>query len=212
MAKNTILFDFDGTIIDSTPWIVAALNKLAPSYGKKPITNEEYELLRSSTISELLKKFDLPFYQIPLILLQARAEVFRDLDKMDLCTGMEKALTELKTKGYRLGIISSSPKKNIDLILKKYQLDMFEFVHSELNIFGKAAAIVGVCNQYGIEKDKSIYIGDEIRDIEASRKAGIDIISVTWGLNNYEGLTMHGASYLAADASELLEEIYSFGS
>lgn len=211
MTKNTVLFDLDGTILDSVPWMIMALNKLAPSFGKKPVTNEEYELLRSSTIGELLKKFDMPFYQVPIILFRAQREVFRDLDKMDLCFGMDKALHQLKKKGYRMGVISSSPQDNIDFIIKKFRLDMFEFAHSEINIFGKANAMENVLSKYHIDRDKAIYIGDEIRDIEASNKAGIDIISVTWGFNNYEGLTMHGARNIATTADELLDTVYDFG-
>jgi phosphoglycolate phosphatase len=191
--------------------MLMALNKLAPSFGKKPVTNEEFELLRSSTITELLKKFDMPFYQVPIILLQTRREVMHDLDKMDLCFGMDKVLRELKSKGYRMGIISSSPQKNIQFILDKFHLDMFEFVHSELNIFGKAGAMEHVFDKYKIDRQKAVYVGDEIRDIEASAKAGIDIISVTWGMNNYEGLTLHGAKYLASTPEELLEAVYDFG-
>ena len=211
MQKKTVLLDFDGTIIDSIPWIVAALNKLAPSYGKKPISNEEFEALRSFTVTQLLRKFDLPFYQIPLMAIQARREVFRDIDKMDLCRGMKEALFTLKDKGYRLGIVSSSPKKNIEFVLKKFGLTMIEFVNSELNIFGKAAELNKACAQYSIDKETAVYVGDEIRDVEASKKAGIDIVSVTWGFNNYEGLTLHGAKYLATTADELLDTIYDFG-
>lgn len=210
MAKDTLLFDLDGTILDSIPWMVEVLNELAPSYGKKPVTNEEFEALRAYTIGELLKKFDMPFYLVPVILWQARKRVFEQLDKMDLCFGMEKALKELKAKGYRMGIVSSSPQKNIEFILKKYNLSMFEFVHSELNIFGKALALDGVCKKYNIDKKKAVYVGDEIRDVEACHKAGIDIVSVTWGFNNYEGLTLHGAKYIAANTDELTDAIYDF--
>lgn len=203
MAKTAVIFDFDGTIFNSIPWILKAINKLAPSYGREPITEEGFESLRSSTIQDLIKKFKLPFYQIPVLLLKSRHEVEKDLDKIGLYEGMTDVIRELDAKGYKLGILSSSPKKNIEHILLKFGISQIQFVQSEINIFGKSSALLKACADHGIRKENLMYVGDEIRDLQACRKAGIDIISVTWGLNNEEGLRKHGADNIAQKPSDI---------
>lgn len=203
MQKRLIIFDFDGTILDSIPWILKTLNKIAPIYGKSPISDEEFESLRSHTIRDLINKFKLPLYQIPFVLIRSRREIEKDLDRIGLCKGIDEALVQLKDKGYKLGILSSSPKKNIEYVLNKYKLNMFEFVKSELNIFGKAAAISKICKEFSLQKDEVVYIGDEIRDFEACREAGVDIISVTWGFNNEKGFSDAGSTHIVNDPSEI---------
>ena len=111
----------------------------------------------------------------------------------------------LKSKGLRMGIVSSSPHENIESFLNKYELNIFEFIHSELNIFGKSAALEGVMREHNMKKEETIYVGDEIRDIEACGAIGLDIISVTWGFNNEAGLRKHGATHIADTPSAILK-------
>lgn len=204
MKKKAVLFDFDGTIADSIPWIFREINNHAEEYGFQPISTERFGLLRSSTLPELVKQFNISLFKLPFFIATMRREVKKDIDKMGLCNGMNELLLALKNKGFRMGIVSSSPQENIRSFLNKYDLNMFEFIHSELNIFGKSAAIEGVMREHNMKKEETVYVGDEIRDIEACRAIELDIISVTWGFNDEAGLRKHGATHIINQPKEIL--------
>lgn len=205
MEKKAILFDFDGTIADSIPWILKEINNHAVEYGFQPIPPAKFEAFRSSTLPELVKQFNISLFKLPFFIATMRREVKKDIDKMGLCIGMKELLLALKNKGFRMGIVSSSPQENIRSFLQRHNLEMFEFIHSELNIFGKSAAIEGVMREHNMKKEEAIYVGDEIRDIEACKAIELDIISVTWGFNNEEGLRKHEATHLTDTPSAILK-------
>ena len=205
MEKKAVLFDFDGTIADSIPWIFKEINSHTTEYGFQPIPPDKFEAFRSSTLPELVKQFNISLFKLPFFIATMRREVQKDIDKMGLCKGMKELLLSLQKKGYRMGVVSSSPKENIEAFLKRYALDIFEFIHSELNIFGKSAALEGVMREYNMKKEEAIYVGDEIRDIEACKAIGLDVISVTWGFNNEEGLRKHGATHVVDTPDAILK-------
>lgn len=205
MEKKAILFDFDGTIADSIPWILKEINNHAEEYGFQPISAERFGLLRSSTLPELVKQFNISLFKLPFFIATMRREVKKDIDKMGLCNGMNELFHALKNKGLRMGIVSSSPRENIESFLQRFNLDIFEFIHSELNIFGKSAAIEGVMREHGMKKEETIYVGDEIRDIEACKAIGLDIISVTWGFNDEAGLCKLGAAHIVSSPDAILK-------
>lgn len=205
MKKKAILFDFDGTIADSIPWIFEEINNHAKEYGFQPILPDQFEALRSSTLPELVKQFNISLFKLPFFIATMRREVKKDIDKMGLCKGMKELILTLKKGGLRMGVVSSSPRENIESFLKRHDLNIFEFIHSELNIFGKSAALEGVMREHNMKKEETIYVGDEIRDIEACKAIGLDIISVTWGFNDEVGLRKHGATHVVNSPDAILK-------
>lgn len=207
MLKTAVVFDFDGTIADSIPHILRAMNELAPTYGYPPLTNEEFESLRQYSLHDLIKKFKIPFYKLPFLISKLRKTITGRMHQMGLCKGMNELIRQLDERGYTLGIVSSSPLPNIKFFLDKQGLYMFDFVESQLNLFGKGKTIESILKKKGIVKSEAIYIGDEMRDIEACRSIGLDVIGVTWGFNNEEGLRKSGASLIAQKPQEIIELI-----
>jgi phosphoglycolate phosphatase-like HAD superfamily hydrolase len=61
-----------------------------------------------------------------------------------------------------------------------------------------------ILRRYGIRKEEVLYVGDEIRDITATKNIGVDIASVDWGYNSREGLEEHKPEYLISEPEELL--------
>jgi phosphoglycolate phosphatase-like HAD superfamily hydrolase len=82
---------------------------------------------------------------------------------------------------------------------------MFSFIHSELNLFGKSGALDKMLKKYKLHKPDVLYVGDEVRDIEACKKVGVDIVSVTWGFNSREVLEKYQPNKLVGTPEELLQ-------
>lgn len=119
--------------------------------------------------------------------------------------GMKEALTAIKDKGYRLGIITSNARPNVLLFLENNGMDsLFDFVYSGRSLFGKDKVFKRMFAKKNIHPASAIYVGDETRDIEACRKVGIPIVSVTWGMNNREILSSLHPDQMAHTPPEII--------
>lgn len=203
--KTTIVFDFDGTLVNTFPFIIDVVNKLALHYGFQRISDKDIELIRSLPPLDIIKKYKIPFYKIPFIVRKGQSILKEEINKAKFFEGMIDVLKSLKQKGYVLGILSSNSKKNVLSVLKHNKVeDLFAFVHSELNIFGKHRSLEKIINKYHLKKEDVLYVGDEVRDIEACKKTGIDVAAVTWGFNTKEILMKYSPTIIVEKPTAFL--------
>ena len=211
MTQKVIIFDFDGTIADTVDALVSIANSLAVEFNFAPITPEEFLLLKNLTSREIFKYSGIPLFKIPFLLKKVKRELKNKIPELKPIEGIPEALLELKENGSRLGIITSNSKGNVKEFLKINNLDnFFEFVHTGVTIFGKTTIINNVLKQKQIKTQEVIYVGDETRDIEASKKAQIKICSVTWGFNSEEALAKEHPDFLIHHPRELVEVVNSY--
>ena len=83
----------------------------------------------------------------------------------------------------------------------------FDFIYSGVTIFGKTTIINNALKQNNLSSQQVIYVGDETRDIEASKKANIKVIAVAWGFNSHEVLAKQNPDFLIHQPMELLQVI-----
>jgi phosphoglycolate phosphatase len=198
MAKaKLIIFDFDGTLADTMEAIVRAYNGMAPELGTKPITAENREMLRASKPQAVFRELGISLLRLPGMLARGRRLLAQEADKLETFDGMKELLAGLQRDGYRLGILTTNSEENVRAFLKRNEMEAFEFVHSEANAFGKAPALRNVLKQAGIAPRDAVYVGDEVRDIEAASAAGMPAIGVAWGFNSRPILESSGASAIA---------------
>jgi len=201
---KTLIFDFDGTIADTLPHIIAIANSFVKEYGIKKITKKDLELLKGKTPWQIMKEFKIPPYKVPFIVLKVQSLLHKEMNKVKIFPGIKSTLKALKKKNMSIGILSSNSKKNVMAFLKKNNMNMFDFIHSENNLFGKSKALRNIMRRYKIEREDVIYVGDEVRDIKACKKAKIPIISVSWGFNKYSLLKKYKPDYIIRKPKELL--------
>lgn len=180
--KTTLIFDFDGTIADTLDACVRIYNELAPKIGCKAVKDGERDGLRGKASKDFLRDYGVRFWNLPVIAWRVRKGLRREMEKLPIIPGMREALLALRAEGYGMGIVSSNSVENIEVFLRVNGLgEMFQFIHSGRNLFGKDRVLRKVIERHDIES--ALYIGDEVRDIEAARKVGMPIISVGWGFN-----------------------------
>lgn len=210
MTTKVIIFDFDGTIADTVDALVSIANSLAVEFGYGQITPEEFVILKNLTSREIFKYSGIPLFKIPFLLKKVKRELKNKITELKPIPGIPEALLELKENGLRLGIITSNSKGNVEEFLKINNLDnLFEFVYPGITIFGKTKIINNVLRQKQIKTQEVIYVGDETRDIEASKKANVKICSVTWGFNSEEALAKENPDFLIHHPQELVEIVKS---
>ena len=203
---KTVIFDFDGTLADTIPSITQVLkitNQIANEMGRKPLTRSEILELRDLSIKESIKKLNIPFYKLPFILKRLRQILKSDTEIAKPVKDIKKTLLALKNKNYTLGIVTSNKKGNVEKFLAKNNLEFFSFIQSGTNIFGKDRVLKKAIKNFKINPKDSIYIGDEIRDIEAARVVDIETVAVCWGFNSEKGLKRAKPKYIAKNPAQI---------
>lgn len=208
MDKNplvkTILFDFDGTLADTVGAGVSAFNQLAQRYGFVEITADNAEALRAKGPRAAMKALAVPVLRVPTVLRFLRSDLRSALPTLGFTDGMRAIVLALKEKGYQLGIVTSNSEENVRAFLASNDAEVFDFIQAGTGLFNKSIKIKRLIVREGLKKDEIVFVGDEIRDIEAARKTGMTSVAVTWGLNSREGLVAAEPDFMVDTAEELI--------
>jgi phosphoglycolate phosphatase len=206
MIKYAI-FDFDGTLADSKERAFDLLSELSDKYGFRKIAREEADSLTLMSMKERLKFLKVPLVQLPFIILDLKKNYAAIVPFIQPFSGMKEVLLSLKEQNIHIVIISSNSVENIKLFLQKNDLDIFETIHSQSNLFGKHRSINALLRNLKMASRDVIYIGDEHRDIEACQKANIKIISVTWGVDPLSLLKKANPDFVVDAPADILKII-----
>ena len=185
---RAILFDLDGTLLDTAPDMVAALNRLLSESGEGPA---DYELARAHVSKGALGLIDLGFGQLEeahrMSLRDRYLEVYRGqlAQQTRLFDGMEEVLQHIEGNGLAWGIVTNKPGFLTDPLLE------------ELGLLGRSAVTISgdtlperkphpqpllhAAAQIGVATALSIYVGDDARDIQAGNAAGMTTVSALYG-------------------------------
>lgn len=202
-----IIFDFDGTLADSTAVFASAWNTLALKYKFKGIELKEIEALKKLSIAERSKLFDFPMYKLPMILPQFYRLYRQSLNEVHLYDGIKEVLMDIDKRGYKILIISSNSQENILEFLKMNGIQCVSNVLCSNRIFGKDKVIKKFLKDSNITPSDVLYIGDEQRDIVACKKVGVPIIWVGWGYDAIEVVQQEEPEYKVATPQEILNII-----
>lgn len=202
---SIILFDFDGTIADTISVGLEIINSHADRFGYKRLDGE---LNTHLSAMQLVKLAEVKFWKLPYLIYQLKNKLSEQADEIQLLPEAKNLIQKVKDAGFDLGILTSNSMKTVSAFLKKYELDsFFSFIKTDVFIFGKKKALAKTKK---LLNKKIIYIGDELRDIEACRKTNTPVISVSWGMNSYESLEAHNKGLVAVNADEAFNMIKSF--
>jgi len=200
-------FDFDGTLADTMPWFNSILNTVADKYGFRKIDAAEREQLRSRDASEILKFLNIPLWKLPAIMTHVRG-LMQEIDpSVQLFEGIPQALARLKASGLRLAVVSSNSIENVQRVLGADTAALFDDYECGTDLFGKAAKIDRLLKQHGTAPERFLLVGDETRDIDAARKAGVRVGSVAWGYNHLDALRGRSPDELFLTVDDLPNEL-----
>lgn len=201
-----VIFDFDGTLADTLHIAIDVFRRITPEDDVED--DKKIEELRGLPALEVIKHLGIPWWRVPRLLILGRKEMTAHIGEAGTFPGMVEVLRKLHDAKHRLFILSSNSTRNIEIFLRKHKLKpYFDNYWGDQGIFTKSSAIKKILRKEKLDPADCYYIGDEVRDIDAARKAGIRHISVTWGYNNRKALESAKADVLVDQPADLLKMI-----
>lgn len=200
---KAIIFDFDGTLADTMELVKKAFNKLAPEFNYKIVEEDAIKTLRNYGAREFLKYLRIGPQELPVVVKKVKEEMTKEISNVRTFDGLKEVLEDIKNTNIKLGILTSNTIENVKAFLSHNDMNFFDFIDSEDDLFGKAAALKKLCESHEFGTNDIIYVGDEIRDIDACKEAKVDMIAVGWGYNSFEALEKNDPNYVAKTPSDL---------
>jgi phosphoglycolate phosphatase len=209
MKNLVILFDFDGTIANTLESIIHIMNKLSIEFGFKKIQENQVEILRGKHPLEILRSLEISLFKLPFVVRKARKEINSHIAFLSPTVDLLPIFQYLKRNNFKIGLVTSNTEENVRKFLHANDLDLFDLFYTTKKIFGKDRTLSKIIKDLRLEKSQVFFIGDELRDIEAGKKAGVKTIGVSWGYNTREALKRGNPDFLI-DSPKELEKIIVF--
>lgn len=213
--NKTIIFDFDGTLLDSLPDITFNINKMLKKFGFQALDNQTIRSFIGNGAKQLVK--DCIGQNISEQLFNQCLNFYNSEYTSSACVyskpfdGVYEMLSTLKQEGYKLCILTNKPQQTTNPIYEKF-FSRFEFdcvIGQRDNIKCKPdkTATLNILKKLNTKLENAFFVGDGETDVITAINAGIKGIAILWGYRNKEQLALAGATTFAENPNELLKII-----
>lgn len=215
--KKAILFDMDGTLVDTSLDILENLNATLTKFGYAEITCEEVCRFVGNGARKLVERAlkGAPCDNFEEVLKTYNyAYNFCDGHNTKIYAGMSELVKRVKRDGYKTAVVSNKPQDGTDEVVKKFFPDAdFDYVFGQregIKTKPDRACVDYTLKMLGVTTDEAIFVGDSDTDFLTMKNSQIDGICVLWGYRSREELVALGATDFASDADELYRKIKKF--
>ena len=217
--KKVIIFDLDGTLIDSSPDLALAINHMLTTIGKDTFTLDEIHHWVGNGASTLVKRA-----------LSGSAKIASSIDEKEFEEALDiflkfyaknlavktityphvhSTLKQLKEHGYKLAIVTNKPFDFVEPILIELKLkEYFEFHLGGDSLKEKKPnpiPLLYVCEKLNVTPNDCVMVGDSKNDILAAKACNMQSIGLTYGYNYGEHIKTHNPDVYFSDFSEIGE-------
>ena len=209
-----IIFDLDGTLLDTLTDIADSCNKALEQFGFTGYTLEEYKVKVGSGFKVLIERcVPKETDDTKSLILKAFVEIYSHnyLNKTAPYEGIIEMLDELNSMGVKLAVNSNKRDDYIKPLTSKFFSDIaFVAAYGERKGIEKKpdpTTSNEIIKLMGLAKEEVLYIGDSDTDIKTAINSGVDGVGVEWGFRTPKELRENGAKYIVSKPSEIIEII-----
>ena len=217
--KKVILFDLDGTLIDSVPDLALAVNHMLEALNRESFSEDTIRYWVGNGAQVLVKRALSGQTEIDEnldpILFEKALGIFLTFYGQNLCLNtaaypnVSTTLHALKEEGYRLVIVTNKPFDFVGPILEGLRLDgLFDFWLGGDSLDKKKPdplPLLHVCEHMNVSIDQCVMVGDSKNDLLAANTCGMQSVGVTYGYNYGEDIGIYNPTFIIDDFSELNE-------
>lgn len=216
--KKLVIFDLDGTLLNTSEDLNDYMNESLKLHGLPPITLKQTKKFIGNGAQKYAERAVGDRKEKTLAVLNDYNRIYdsSSSDKTVLYDGIDKLLTKLKKYGIKTAIVSNKPQSSTDVVynkfLKKYNFD-FVYGHREKFAHKPSPDCVNyVLSVLNIDKSEAVYVGDSEVDALTAKNCGIDFAGVLWGYRDKQTLKKAGARCFCKTADDLFNKIlFYFG-
>ncbi|MCM3162183.1 pyrophosphatase PpaX [Metabacillus litoralis] len=207
MKINTLLFDLDGTLINTNELIIESflhtLHSYYPDQFKRedvlpfigPTLYDTFNSINPEKVEEMVKVYRKFNHEQHDVLVKEYETVF-------------ETVKTLKEKGFKLGIVTTKIRATVNMGLTLTKLDQFFDVVVTLDDVENAKPhpepVLKALEQLGSKPEETIMVGDNHHDVEAGKNAGTKTAGVAWSIKGRDYISSHNPDYLLETMSDLL--------
>lgn len=214
MNPKIVIFDMDGTILDTLEDLKNGLNFALRTCGYPERTREEVRNFVGNGAKKLIERgapaeiggLDRKrVYEVFITFYRTHCE-----EHTAPYPGILQALEQLKNDGFLLAVLSNKPHVAVELLCKRYFENLFDFAYGQREGIPQKPApdgIFEILSLSGVRKENAIYVGDSEVDIQTAHNAGVFGIAVDWGFRDRTVLLEASPAMLLSDPVKLADAI-----
>lgn len=211
MKISTVVFDLDGTLMDTLQDLAESTNYALGAYGFPQHSIEAIRSFVGNGVRKLIERAVPQGTENPLF-----EEVFRTFkehyvahcrDHSGLYAGISEMLQALADSGYRLAVVSNKLQAGVTELQQYYFSSWIQVAVGERPEVRRKPApdmVLQAVNELGADLRETVYVGDSDVDIETARQCGIPCISVLWGFRDRDFLESCGATHFAVTPQDVV--------
>ena len=214
--KKTVIFDLDGTLLNTLDDLADSTNYALSRFGYPTRTIEEVQQFVGNGVAKLIEraipegKNNPNFEKCLAIFKENYAQNM--YNKTAPYNGIIEMLSNLKSKGIKIAVVSNKFDLAVKELCKKYFEGFIDFAAGENEAQGikkKPApdTVISVLNEFNFAPEVAVYVGDSEVDIMTAKNSKMPCISVTWGFRDEKFLLENGATILINAPSEIYNHL-----
>lgn len=199
MKIEAVLFDLDGTLIDTIPDLTYGLNRMLQTLDRPPLTVQEVSTMVGQGVVDLIERVfkarNLPVNDKAIrdaIECYCKIMVESGSSHSEVFSGVFESLTRLRAAGIRLAIVTNKPRSMTDAIVKEKALakyvDCVVAAGDAATVKPAPEMLWFACEKLGISSDRAVMVGDSSNDAIAAERAQMPVYLVTTGYNGTESI------------------------
>ena len=216
MKFKAVLFDLDGTLVDTIDDITDAMNTVLRKHGLPLHSAHEYKRMVGWGSRVLVEKAIPPETHTPALIDECLADMVayysdHPVHKTRPYPGVVELLEELRTKDLRLGVYSNKTDNVVQEVVRRlFDYSVFTVVRGALPdrpTKPDPAVALELTTEFGCRPSEVLYLGDSDIDLHTAQAAGMFPVMVTWGFRTFAELKKAGAVHFLDHPHDLLEYV-----
>lgn len=208
---DVILFDLDGTLLDTLEDMYDAVNRTLRAMGRKERTRDEVRAFVGNGARRLLelalgtKEEEEVERALSLYLPDYEAHC---RDKSVPYAGILDAMRTLRAAGKKLAVVSNKPDEGVQALAALYFGDLVDYAVGERAGIARKPApdtVLAALDALGASAETAVYVGDSEVDVMTAKAAGTKLLAVSWGFRSKQQLIDAGAEAIADSVGEMME-------
>ena len=211
---KAVIFDLDGTLLDTLTDIAISANYVLENYNKSPLPIEDYNLLVGQGASQLFRDLlpELPDdEQNEALALFEKHYATQFSKNTKIYEDINKVLTFFQVRDIKMAILSNKPnvftKKCALKYLRNWKFDAVYGIRDGIKRKPDTQGVEEILKELDVKADETLFVGDTKVDMLTAQNANMDSIGVLWGFREREELVEHGAKFIVSEPIEIIKLI-----